>query len=137
MDFFYKPENLMLIAVTIMSGAMLAWPAILRGRLGNSLVPAAAVQFINHKNALVIDVRPSADFQKSHIAQARHIAADEVTQKADTLPKNRPLLIVGDTGRDTARVIATLKAQGFTDIANLEGGVRAWSQAGMPLTAKR
>jgi rhodanese-related sulfurtransferase len=134
-DFIYSPENLMLIAVVLLSGIMLAWPAITRSRMGTSLVPAAAVQYINHKNALVIDVRASEAFQKGHIAQARHIGADEVEQKADALPKNRPLLVVSETGRDTARVIATLKAKGHAEVANLEGGLRAWNQAGMPLAS--
>ncbi|MGO3740754.1 rhodanese-like domain-containing protein [Kerstersia sp.] len=135
MDFIYSPENLMLIAVVLLSGIMLAWPAIARSRLGTSLVPAAAVQYINHKNALVIDVRTSEAFQKGHIAQARHIAASDIEQKADALPKNRPLLVVSETGRDTSRIITALKAKGHTEVANLDGGLRAWSQANMPLSS--
>lgn len=125
----------MLIAVVLLSGIMLAWPAIARSRLGTSLVPAAAVQYINHKNALVIDVRTSEAFQKGHIAQARHIAASDIEQKADALPKNRPLLVVSETGRDTSRIITALKAKGHTEVANLDGGLRAWSQANMPLSS--
>lgn len=135
MEFLYSPENLMLLAVVLLSGTMLAWPAINRSRMGTSLAPVAAVQYINHKNALIIDIRGSDAFQKGHIAQARHIAANEVEQKADALPKNRPLLVVSDTGRDTARVISALKAKGHTEVANLDGGLRAWSQAGMPLSS--
>ena len=62
--------------------------------------------------------------------------AADIEQKAASLPKNKPLVVVCDNGRDSARAAAKLRAQGFADAVPLEGGMRAWSAASLPVTQK-
>ncbi|MFW8194492.1 rhodanese-like domain-containing protein [Klebsiella pneumoniae] len=52
------------------------------------------------------------------------------------MPKNKPLVVVCDNGRDSARAAAKLRAQGFADVVPLDGGMRAWLAASLPVTQK-
>ncbi|MEC7947815.1 MAG: molybdopterin-synthase adenylyltransferase MoeB [Myxococcota bacterium] len=44
------------------------------------------------------------------------------------LPRDRPILVHCRTGGRSARVASVLIAAGFSDVSNLEGGIRAWAQ---------
>lgn len=62
----------------------------------------------------------------------------ETTYEDLGLVMDRPVVIVsqGDTNSDfgaAARVYWTLKSSGFTDLAVLNGGMKAWGDAGLPL----
>ena len=71
-----------------------------------------AIQMVNQRQAVWVDVRPAEQFQAGHIAQARSVPAADLEQKAGNLPKNKPLIVVCDNGRDSARA-AKLRAQGL------------------------
>ena len=81
-------------------------------------------------------MRPAEQFQAGHIAQARSVPAADLEQKAGNLPKNKPLIVVCDNGRDSARAAAKLRAQGYADVVPLDGGMRAWLAASLPVTQK-
>ena len=50
-------DNIFLIAVAIVSGAMLVWPMARRGAGGPSVNTLEATQLINRQDAVVLDVR--------------------------------------------------------------------------------
>ena len=134
-EFLLNPNNLLLIAVAIGSAAMLAWPMIQRGRAGGTVTTTEAVQLMNQKHAVLIDIRPASAFAAGHIPQSRNIPLEEINQKTATLPKNKPLILVCDQGRSAIGAATRLRAQGVTEVVTLEGGLRAWSAAGLPVTA--
>lgn len=137
MDFLLDQNNLLILGVAILSGLMLAWPAINRGRAGAAVDTDSAIRLINQKQAVLIDVRPAERFQASHIAQARSLPLDEIEQKAASLPKNKPLIVVCELGRDSGKAVSKLKALGHTEVVALEGGQQAWIKAGLPTTGKK
>ncbi|CAM4289113.1 Rhodanese [Bordetella tumbae] len=136
LQFLVAKENIFIVAVVLVSGIMLAVPALRKGRGGKGLSTAEAIQLINQRQGVWVDVRPTEQFRAGHIAQARSLPAAEVEQKASSLPKNKPLLLVCETGRDSNRIAARLRTQGFAEVSVLEGGMRAWSSAGLPVTQK-
>jgi len=136
-DFLTSNNNLFILAIAAVSGLMLMWPTISRARSGDAVNPPQAVQLINQRHAVVIDIRPAEQFAAGHIAQARNVPFDELEQKAASLPKNKPLVVVCDMGRHAGRAAAKLKSLGHADVAMLEGGLRAWTQGGLPLTQKK
>ncbi len=135
MDFLLNQNNLLLIAVAIGSAIMLAWPMIQRSRSGGAVSTTEAVQLMNQKHAVLIDIRPASAFAAGHIPQSRNIPLEEINQKTATLPKNKPLILVCDQGRSAIGAATRLRAQGVTEVVTLEGGLRAWSAAGLPVTA--
>lgn len=136
LQFLVAKENIFIVAVVLVSGIMLAIPALRKGRGGKGLSTAEAIQLVNQRQGVWVDVRPDEQFRAGHIAQARSLPAAEVEQKASSLPKNKPLLLVCETGRDSNRIAARLRSQGFAEVSVLEGGMRAWSSAGLPVTQK-
>lgn len=135
MEFLLNPNNLLLIAVAIGSGAMLAWPMIQRGRSGGTVTTTEAVQLMNQKHAVLIDIRPAAEYAAGHIPQARNVPAGEIKEKSGSLPKNKPLILICNQGRSALGVAAKLRGDGFADVVTLEGGHSGWATAGLPVTS--
>lgn len=136
LQFLVAKENIFIVAVAVVSGVLLMVPALRKGRSGKGLSTAEAIELVNQRQGVWVDVRPTEQFRAGHIAQARSLPAAEVEQKASSLPKNKPLLLVCETGRDSARIAGRLRALGLADVSVLEGGMRAWSAAGLPVTQK-
>ena len=134
-EFLLNPNNLLLIAVAIGSAAMLAWPMIQRGRAGGTVTTTEAVQLMNQKHAVLIDIRPAAEFAAGHIPQARNVPAAELKDKSGSLPKNKPLILVCNQGRSALGVAAKLRGDGFADVFTLDGGHNGWATAGLPVTS--
>ena len=70
----FMQDNIWMILVAVSSGLILLWSFI-----GNSIrgvkevSSAAALQLINYKNALVLDVREAAEFNAGHVLNAKQI----------------------------------------------------------------
>ena len=136
LHFLLDKSNLFIVAIAVVSGVMLALPNLRRGRSGGGLSTAEAIQASNQQQAVWVDVRPAEQFQAGHIAQARSLPAAEIEQKAASLPKNKPLILVCEQGRDAPRIAARLRAQGYADAQALAGGMKAWLSANLPITQK-
>jgi len=136
LQFLLDRNNIFIAAVAVVSGVMLALPNLRKGRGGAAISTAEAISLANQRQAVWIDVRPAEQYQAGHIAQAKSLPAADVEQKAATLPKNKPLILVCEQGRDAPRIAARLRAQGFADAQALEGGMKAWFTAGLPITQK-
>ena len=97
-----------------------------------------AVIRVNNDNALVVDLRPKADFDKGHIPAARHIESSEIETKAIALAKKRPLLLVcanGAVSTTTARKL--MRGDTLDNVTVLKGGMRAWLDANQPTHKKK
>ncbi len=134
MKFFTDYTNLVLIAIALISGGLLLWPAISRRGRGG-LSAAEATQLINRRNAVVIDLRPAEDFAKGHLPSARHIEFAELQAKIGQLVKNKsnPVLLVCQTGQQSHKAVRVVQDAGYAEVHVLQGGVNAWQQAGMPV----
>ncbi|AOB25028.1 MULTISPECIES: rhodanese-like domain-containing protein [Bordetella] len=136
LQFLIDKNNVFIVAVAVVSGIMLMLPALRKGRAGAAVGTSEAIQMVNQRQAVWVDVRPAEQFQAGHIAQARSLPAADLEKKAGALPKNKPLIVVCEQGRDAARIAARLRSQGFAEVSVLEGGMRAWFAAGLPVTQK-
>jgi rhodanese-related sulfurtransferase len=108
---------------------------LLRAKRGNSRIDIPkAIQFINHDNAVVIDIRANDLYRKGHIIDAHSIAAKDLTSNTKKIEKfkTRPIIITCNAGLESQKVAALLLKQGY-NAYSLSGGTRAWTDAGMPL----
>lgn len=111
------------------------------GRLSGirRLGPAQLTALINRDNALVVDVRPIADFEKGHIAGSKNV------QMAQFDPENRqlapakalPVVLVCKVGQTADGAAKRLRKAGFSSVSVLEGGIQAWQAADLPLVKGR
>lgn len=134
-NFFSDYNNLALIALAVVSGGLLAWPAIARGAGGKAVNTAAATQLINKRGAVVVDVRDSTEYAKGHLPQAKSAPLADLSSRAAGLAKDKavPIIVVCQTGQRSGKAQAALKEAGFGEIYALEGGMTAWQQAGLPI----
>jgi rhodanese-related sulfurtransferase len=128
-------DNIFLIAIAFISGAMLVWPLI-RNRAGGPLLTTLqATQLINSKNAQVLDVRSAEDFAKGSLPGARNVPAASVKDRAGELKKDRPVIVVCNSGTTAGPAAAQLRAAGVAEVFVLAGGLAAWREAGLPVRA--
>ncbi|MFK8014533.1 MAG: rhodanese-like domain-containing protein [Gammaproteobacteria bacterium] len=106
-------------------------------RRGVDLSPQDAIALIN-SGATVVDVRGIDHYKNGHIINARHIPMDELADKADNKlggNKEAPVVIYDENGSQGARAVNVLRAQQFTNVVNIKGGVGAWARENFPLEA--
>lgn len=131
-----NPFNLMLFGTAVITGGMLIWPLINRPfRQAKEVGVAEAVQLINRRDAVVVDVRDSGEYAAGHIANARHIPEAQLADRLKELDKfkSRPIIVSCRSGGRAAGAVGVLAKNGFSEVFALRGGVAAWQQASMPL----
>ena len=104
-----------------------------------ALRPAELTALVNRENALVVDLSPSADFEKGHIPGSRNVAMSQFDPEKPQLAnaKSLPVVAVCRTGQASAAAAARLKKAGFEQVYWLDGGIAAWQQADLPLAKGR
>lgn len=132
MDFVVS--NIIWIVLALASGVGLLFP-YLRNRGVSSVSPAQAVMLINRQHAVMIDVRDAAEIEKSKVANALTIPLGELAAKAKDLTKykSRPVIVLCATGSRSASAVSTLTKAGFEQVFSLDGGLKAWKDAGQPV----
>jgi len=130
-------QNLMWVGLAAASGGMLLWQ-MFNGTGGNNISVAEATLLINRQDALVVDVRETAEWSSGHLPNARHIALGRLGKHLSEIEKfkEKPVIVVCASGNRSSAACGTLKKAGFQQVFNLAGGVHAWSDAGLPMTKK-
>lgn len=127
---------MLLLGLAVSSGAMLLWPLVSRPfRTTHEIGAFEAVQLINRREALVLDVRETGDYSAGHIANARHVPEAQLADRMKELEKfkSRPIVVSCRTGSRAPVVSGLLRKQGFAEAFALRGGIAAWQQASLPL----
>lgn len=84
------------------------------------------------KALFVLDVRQPDEFREGHIAGAKLIPLNELPNRLNELPKDREVLCVCRSGARSSAAAGQLSRAGYTAI-NMQGGMIAWQQAGLPI----
>lgn len=129
-------SNIWLILIAVVSGFMLLWSMVgnrLRGIKEADC--AAALQLINHKEALVLDVRENEEFKSGHLLNAKHIPLGKLRERIGEIERHResPIVVMCRSGQRSATACAMLGREGFAQVYNLAGGIMAWQKASLPL----
>ncbi|TCT25140.1 rhodanese-related sulfurtransferase [Thermomonas haemolytica] len=101
--------------------------------------PSQLTALVNRDNALVIDLRAAADFAKGHIAGSKNVQMSQFDpeNKALAPAKALPVVLVCNVGQTAGVAAKRLRKAGFTNVAVLEGGIRAWLAADLPVVKGR
>src|SRR3989442_15063886 len=84
-------DNLFLVGVALVSGAMLVWPAGRRAGGSASVSTLQATLLMNQQNALMLDVREAAEYEKGHVLAARNIPLGELEARSADPEKNKTM----------------------------------------------
>ena len=85
----------------------------------------------------IIDVREPAEFTDvlGHIRGARLLPLSELAARADEIARDRPVVTVCRSGARSALAIVLLRKAGYTQLANLAGGMLRWRAESLPVEA--
>jgi len=80
------------------------------------------------ENPLVIDVRETWESQLACIPGVVHVPMNEVPARIGEFARDVETVVMCHAGGRSMRVAQYLANQGFTKVANLSGGIAAWSR---------
>ena len=80
----------------------------------------------------LVDIREPHEREAGHVAGSRHIALAQISQEAESLDRDRPLVLYCRMGGRSSMALQAFKASGF-DAHHMEGGLLAWADKGLPL----
>jgi len=82
--------------------------------------------------AQLVDVRSPSEFAAGHVPGAVNIPMDQMESRLQDLRSDIPVVLICQAGK-RACMTADLLDSSQREIAVLEGGTKAWRQAGLPL----
>jgi rhodanese-related sulfurtransferase len=96
------------------------------------LSPARAAELIGSGEAAVVDVRRDWEWDAGHLSSSAHVEVNDLTANADRIPRDRPVVFVCRSGNRSGMAAEAFRQAGW-DAYHVEGGLRAWVEAGLPL----
>ncbi len=89
------------------------------------------------RGLVILDVRERDAYDAGHIPGARHVARGQLEILIDRMlpDPTTPVLTCCEFGKISTLAAATLRSMGFTRAVALDGGIKAWREAGHPLEA--
>ena len=97
------------------------------------LDPATVNQIRDRADVLLIDVREQTEYNEGHIPGITLIPMGEIPGRLAEIPKDKTVVVTCRSGNRSSQVASYLQQQGFTNIHDLQGGIVAWQQAGLPV----
>jgi rhodanese-related sulfurtransferase len=84
-------------------------------------------------NAILLDVRTPEEIAGGKIANSENIVWDDsFVDKLSNL-EHKPIFVYCASGIRSAKAAAVLKEKGYNNVYELDGGMKAWKAAGMPV----
>ncbi len=81
----------------------------------------------------ILDVRGRSEWEAGHLPGVANIPLGHLIDRLDEVPRDRPVVLHCQGGSRSAIGASILRARGYTDVANLEGGFAEWEKAGLPV----
>lgn len=127
------------VALIVITVALIGVEIALRLGGARRIGPSLLVGMINRDDALVVDLRSAADFEKGHIAGSKNVQLSQFDpeNKALAPAKALPVVLVCQSGQTAGTAASRLRKAGFSHVAVLDGGIQAWRGADMPLVKGR
>lgn len=80
----------------------------------------------------LIDVRDTDEWRAGRIPGARWIPMDELPDRLGELDSDKPVVTVCRSGKRSGEMADLLASRGYR-VDNLDGGMHAWAEAGLPV----
>jgi rhodanese-related sulfurtransferase len=122
-------------ATALVAVLVVVYEMRMRSESLQSVSPQEAIRLMN-QGALVLDLRPTEQFQAGHLNGARQMSSEQILSAGDTLKKHKEKTVVvyDDSGSLGAAAVRQLTAQGFSRVFALRGGLSAWRADNLPLS---
>lgn len=84
----------------------------------------------------LIDVRTPVEFRAVHVEFARNVPLDQLNAASIATGRNgssQPIYVICRSGSRGKQACEKLQAAGYANVVNVEGGTKAWDEAGLPV----
>lgn len=97
------------------------------------LSPREACELVA-QGATLVDVREEMEMNGKYFAveDVISIPFSRFPEECDRLPRDRPLILADSVGVNSKKAFLLLQERGYTEIANLNGGIVDWERDGLP-----
>jgi sulfur-carrier protein adenylyltransferase/sulfurtransferase len=98
-------------------------------------VSPAEAQRLHEAGAVLLDVREPVEWDAGHLPDAVHIPRAYLEERIESAIPDRstPVVVYCASGVRSAYGSATLGQLGYTDVANMGGGIELWKRLGLPV----
>ncbi len=99
-----------------------------------SAADGAEIQANPPEGLIVLDVRTPEEFAEGHLEGATMIDfyRDDFADQLAGLDPDAPYLLYCRSGNRSGQAATIMDGLGFSNVANIDGGIVAWTQAGLP-----
>ncbi|MEJ2145688.1 MAG: rhodanese-like domain-containing protein [Acidobacteriota bacterium] len=105
------------------------WPFRRPGASMRRMTPTEARQELHRDDVVLLDVREDFEFRHCRIDGAVHIPLRQLLQGGESaLDPDKEIICYCHHGFRSRRAAQYLLTRGFTKVANLAGGIEAWSK---------
>lgn len=120
--------------VTLLSVLGIAYSLLDRTKSGVPVSPHELTSLVNSGEAVVLDIRPSAEFKAGHIVDALNIPYERIASDLATLEKHKTktIIIVDKIGQYSGPAGRQLGKEGYK-VRRLSGGISEWQNQSLPL----
>jgi len=103
--------------------------------------PSAVVAHIDPRLALerskrgakLVDVRSKYEYETGHAKGARHVPPSRIRADDTGLSRDDQVVVICSSGHRSEHQAHRLVRLGFTNVATVNGGLKAWQEAALPV----
>jgi rhodanese-related sulfurtransferase len=108
-----------------------------RGRVATCSIADVRARLDRGERFAFVDVREDGEFAADRARGARHIGRGVLERDIETLipDKGAPIVLYCGGGFRSALAAESLAKMGYTNVVSMDGGIRAWREAGYPIEA--
>jgi rhodanese-related sulfurtransferase len=130
--FEFLAQQWMLAAALLVTIALLIMHEARKS--GPSLSPQQAINVVNAKDGVFVDLRDAAEFRKGHIVSAINIPAAKLPDRMVELEKykDKPIVLVCKMGQHSSAAGKQLKEANYGEVYKMTGGMMEWDNLQLP-----
>ena len=100
----------------------------------NAISTDKAIELINRKNAVIIDIRNESDFKVCSIINSINIPYDKFKNNINFVKKyeKKIIILVYNENRSTQKLINDIKSNKINQIFYIKDGLTAWNKNELP-----
>lgn len=99
------------------------------------ITPGVAQDYIQSKNAVILDVREQKEYDAGHVPNSVLIPVGQLEQRLSEIQehRSRTIVVICHGGKRSATACLHLRKHGFKEPLNIAGGILAWKKANLPI----
>ncbi len=106
-----------------------------RARVKECTVAEAKTRLDRGEVVHFLDIREDHEFAEDHAKGARHLGKGIIERDIETLipDKQAPIILYCGGGYRSVLAADALQRMGYTAVISMDGGIKAWRDAGYPM----